>query len=73
MAAASAAGNDLDVVADELHKAFWNFLPEAAGSASKAALADLMRQGSPRLRTTASGLAVAGAVTPKRSFGGHRG
>lgn len=73
LAAAIAAGDDLDVAAEELHKVFWNFLPEAAGSASKAALADLMRQGSPRIRTTASGLAVAGAVTPKRSFGGHRG
>lgn len=73
LAAAIAAGDDLDIVAEELHEVFWNFLPEPAGSASKARLAGLMRQGSPRIRTTASGLAVAGAVTPKRSFGGHRG
>lgn len=73
VAAAIAAGDDLDIVAAELNQVFWNFLPEAGGSASKEALADLMRQGSPRIRTTASGLAIAGAVTAKRSFGGHRG
>jgi hypothetical protein len=73
LAAAIAAGDDLDIVAIELHKVFWTFLPEPFGSASKTALADLMRQGSPRVRSTASGLAVAGAVTPKRSFGGPRG
>ncbi|MGH9157032.1 MAG: hypothetical protein ACRD1K_14600 [Acidimicrobiales bacterium] len=72
LAAAIDASDDLDVVATELHKVFWNFLPEPPGSTSKAGLADLMRQGSPRIRTTASGLAVAGAVTPKRSFGGPR-
>lgn len=73
LAAAIDAGDDPDVVAAELREVFWNFLPVPSGSASKAALADLMRQGSPRIRSTASGLAVAGAVTPKRSFGGIRG
>jgi hypothetical protein len=73
LAAAIAAGNDLDIVAAELHKVFWHYLPEPVGTASKAAVADLLRQGTPRLRTTTTGLVVAGAVTPKRSFGGTRG
>ena len=73
LAAALAADDDLDVVAAELHEVFWTLLPEPAGAASKAAVADLLRQGTPRFRTTASGLEVAGAVTSKRSFGGTRG
>jgi hypothetical protein len=73
LAAAIEAGDDLDTVAAELHKLFWNHLPEPSGSVSKDALAALMRQGTPRIRSTASGLAVAGSVTPKRSFGGRRG
>lgn len=73
LANAGGAGDDLDAVAAELHKVFWNYLPEPLGTASKGGVADLLRQGTPRLRTTASGLAVAGAVTPKRSFGGTRG
>lgn len=40
--------------------------------ASKA-IAGLLSQQTPRFRTTASGLAVAGAVTTKRSYGGARG
>lgn len=72
LANAIAADGDLDTVAAELHKVFWNYLPEPFGVASKAGVADLLRQGTPRLRTTAAGLAVAGAVTPKRSFGGRR-
>ena len=67
------AGEDVDTVAAELHKLFGDYLPEPFGTASKDGVADLLRQGTPRLRTTASGLAVAGAVTPKRSFGGPRG
>lgn len=71
---AAAMGSDDDaVIAAELHGLFWLYLPEPVMLASKAAVADLYRQGSPRLRTTASGLAVAGAVTPKRSYGGRRG
>lgn len=66
-------GDDLDTVAAELHEVFWNFLPEPFSTVSKGGVADLLRRGTPRLRTTASGLAVAGAVAPKRSFGGARG
>ncbi len=73
LATAIAAGDDLDTVAGELHSVFWDYLPEPSGLASKAHLADLMRQGSPRIRNTLTGIAVAGAVTPKRSFGGPRG
>jgi hypothetical protein len=73
LAAAIAAGDDLDTVAAELHMVFWRYLPEPTGAASKAAVAELLRQGTPRLRTTTTGLAVAGAVTPKRSYGGPRG
>jgi hypothetical protein len=73
LAAAIAAVDDLDTGAAELHKVFWHYLPEPTGAASKAAVADLLRQGTPRLRTTTTGLAVAGAVTPKRSYGGPRG
>ncbi len=72
LAAAAGAGDDIDAVAAALCKVFWNYLPEPPGTASKAGIADLLRQSSPRFRTTASGLAVAGAVTPKRSFGGPR-
>lgn len=67
------AGNDANSVSAELHKVFWNYLPAPLGTASKSGVADLLRQGTPRLRTTTSGLAVAGAVTPKRSFGGPHG
>ena len=73
LAAAIAAGKDVGLVTAELHEVFWSYLPEPLGSVSKAQLADLMRQGSPRVRGTEKGLAVAGAVTPKRSFGGRRG
>ena len=73
LAAALDDDADLDVVAAELHEVFWSYLPEPIGGLSKAGVADLMRQGTPRFRTTASGLAVAGAVTTKRSFGGRRG
>lgn len=72
LANAIGAGDGVDTVAAELHKVFWQYLPEPFGAASKAGVADLLRQGTPRLRTT-SGLAVAGAVTHKRSFGGPRG
>jgi hypothetical protein len=73
LAAAIAAVDDLDTGAAELHKVFWHYLPEPTGAASKAAVADLLRHSTPRLRTTTTGLAVAGAVTPKRSYGGPRG
>jgi hypothetical protein len=73
LAAAIAAVDDLDTGAAELHKVFWHYLPEPTGAASKAAVADLLRHSTPRLRTTTTGLAVVGAVTPKRSYGGSRG
>lgn len=73
LAAAVEAGDDASAAAAELHKIFWDYLPEALSTASKSGVADLLRQGTPRLRATASGLAVAGAVTPKRSFGGPHG
>ena len=64
---------DLQVVAEELHQVFLDYLPDPGGLSSKGAVAGLLRNGTPRFRTTATGLAVAGAVTPKRSFGGTRG
>jgi len=74
LAAALASDDDLDVVAFELHKVFWMHLPEPVGMASKSSMAGLLRQQTPRFRTTTSGLTVAaGAVTTKRSFGGARG
>jgi hypothetical protein len=73
LAAALDDDGDLAIVATELHQVFWNYLPEPLGLSSKAGVAALLRQGTPRFRTTASGLAVAGAVTTKRSFGGTRG
>lgn len=40
LAAAIAVGDNLDDAAAELHKLFWNYLPEPCGSASKANLAE---------------------------------
>jgi hypothetical protein len=73
LAAALEDDADLDLVAAELYQVFWNYLPEPIGLSSKVGVAGLLRQSTPRFRTTPSGLAVAGAVTTKRSFGGHRG
>ncbi len=73
LAAALDSDGDLDVVAAELHQVFWSYLPEPLGLSSRAGVAGMLRGGTPRFRTTTSGLAVAGAVTTKRSFGGSRG
>jgi hypothetical protein len=73
LAAALDADDDLDVVAVELYKVFWKHLPEPVGVGSKASIAGMLRHQTPRFRTTAGGLAVAGAVTTKRSYGGTRG
>lgn len=73
LAVALAANDDPEVVAAELHQVFWTVLPEPTVVSSKAEVAGLLRNGTPRFRSTASGLAVAGAVTAKRSYGGVRG
>lgn len=73
LAAAIAAGDDKGTVAAELHQVFWEHLPKPIGQASKDDVAGLLRKGTPRLRTTASGVAIGGAVTTKRSFGGSCG
>lgn len=73
LANAIEADDDVETVAEELHKLFWCFLPEPRTAASKASVAAALRQGTPRFRHTTSGIAIAGAVTPKRSFGGSRG
>lgn len=70
--AAAIDADDLDAVASELHRVFWKYLPDPQPLGSKASIADALRTGTPRLRST-TGIAVAGAVTTKRSFGGHRG
>ena len=72
LAAALDSDSELDVVAAELHQVFWTYLPEPLGLSSKAGVAGVLRGGTPRFRTTTSGLAVAGGVTSKRSFGGSR-
>lgn len=72
LAAAIAAGNELETVAVELHQVFGRYLPDPQTLSTKASVADALRTGTPRLRG-AAGLAVAGAVTPKRAFGGQRG
>ena len=72
LGAALAADDDSEVVAAELHRVFWTVLPEPAIVSSKAQVAGLLRTGTPRFRSTVSGLAVAGAVTSKRSYGGTR-
>jgi hypothetical protein len=72
LAAALDADNDLDVVAAELYQVFWKHLPEPVGVTSKSSIADLLRQQTPRFRATPSGIAVSGAVTTKRSYGGAR-
>jgi hypothetical protein len=56
-----------------MHRLFFGYVPDAAEAISKESLAARLRAGTPRLRTTAAGLAVAGAVKPMRSFGGRRG
>ena len=73
LAAAIVAGDGKGTVAAELYQVFWEHLPEPIGQASKNDVAGLLRKGTPRLRTTASGVAVGGAVTTKRSFGGSYG
>lgn len=65
--------NDTDVVLAELHQVFWKYLPEPVTIASKADLIDALRTGTPRLRRTATGIAIAGAFKPQRSFGDHHG
>ncbi len=65
------ATRTLEEAAACMHEVFWVYLPEGS-LATKADLAALLRTGTPRIRTTAAGLAVAGAVTTKRSFGGPR-
>lgn len=72
LAAAIDHDTDPQVVSAELHAVFWNYLPEPIASASRGEIAQMLRTGSPRLRETASGIAVVGALTNKRSFGGAR-
>jgi hypothetical protein len=62
--------DDPDVVGDALHQVFWKYLP-AVTDTSKVGLARLLSASTPRLRTTAAGVAVAGSLKSPRSFGGN--
>ncbi len=73
LAEALAHDNDADTVQAAMHRLFWLYVPEPTGLESKAAVADKLRTSTPRLRPTATGVAVAGLLKPKRSFGGPRG
>lgn len=73
LADALAHDDDADAVQAAMHSLYWQYVPEPSDLDTKAAVADRLRTGTPRFRSTTAGVAVAGAVKPKRSFGGCRG
>ena len=70
---ALAADDDPDAAQEAMHRLYSAYVPEPGAVTSKDALADRLRQGTPRLRPAAAGLTVAGALKPMRSYGGRRG
>jgi hypothetical protein len=63
------AASDADDRLQAMHDVFWNYLPEPSGKLSKAAVANALRSGAPRVSTCG---AVVGAMKPARAFGGGR-
>ena len=69
---ALAADDDPDAVQDAMHRLYFSYVPERGAVTSKEALANRLRQGTPRLRPAAVGFTIAGALKPARSYGGRR-
>lgn len=65
--------DDAEQAQRAMHRLFFGYVPDLADAGSKQSVARLLRTGTPRLRSTATGLAVGGAIKPMRSFGGRRG
>ena len=61
--------SDADGRLQAMHDVFWNYLPEPSGKSSKAAVANALRSGAPRVSTSG---AVVGAMKPSRAFGSGR-